>query len=367
MTGTHDSVTDVVVLGLGIHGAATAFELADRGVGVIGIEQFAAGHERGSSHGATRMIRRAYPNPVWNPFVDEAFAGWSRWEAAAGRSFLATTTGLYAHRGPATMQGGRSRSAELGEGATLIPSVSFPDGHGAVYDPDAGVLEAADALEFAHATARDRGAELAFGERVVSWTTDADGVTVTTDTRSIRARRLVVAGGAWVARLLPQYRERFEVWRIVTLSAPTGQELACPPRLGAFSVDMDGGLVFGLPEIGDAGAKVGIDAGPVWDPEVPLGEVTGEEIARLSEAFRTFVPGIDLDGAEAAVCLYTMTQDRRFVIGALPGEPHVIVAAACSGHGFKFGPAVGAAVADLVQGIQRPDLDFVSPDRWETA
>lgn len=359
--------TDVVVLGLGIHGAATTYELTQRGVRVIGIEQFEARHDRGSSHGATRMIRRAYPNPVWNPLVEQAFAGWARWEAAAVESFYTPTTGLYAHRGLATMQGGSSRAVEANEVASLMPSVSFPAGHNAVYDPDAGVLSAARALEFAHTAAQNGGAELSFGERVTSWQHDESGVTVTTDARTIRAGKLVVAGGAWASNLIPQYGEKFEVWRIVTLAARVGQEAAQPPRLGTFSVDMDGGLVFGLPEIGDAGAKVGIDAGPVWNPEIPVGDVTESEIDQLTQLFRAFVPDIDLEGAEAVACLYTMTPDLRFVIGELPDQPHVIAAAACSGHGFKFGPAVGAAVADLVQGIARPDLDFVSPNRWETA
>ncbi|PWB96019.1 FAD-dependent oxidoreductase [Salinibacterium hongtaonis] len=361
------SETDVVVLGLGIHGAATAYELALRGVKVVGIEQFEALHDRGSSHGATRMIRRAYPNPVWNPLVGEAFDGWARWEAAAGATFYTPTTGLYAHRGEATMQGGRSRAVEAGHVTALMPSVSFPEGHNAVYDPDAGVLAAASALEFAHSAARRHGAELSFGERVISWESDENGVTVTTDARSIRASKLVVAGGAWASSLLPRYSERFEVWRIVTLAARTGQTCAQPPMLGTFSVDMDGGLVFGLPEIGDAGAKIGIDAGPVWDPNTPVGDATPAEVDRLTQLFRAFVPDIDLEGAEAVACLYTMTPDLRFVIGEIPGQANVIAAAACSGHGFKFGPAIGAAAADLAQGIARPDLDFVSPMRWEAA
>lgn len=359
--------TEVVVLGLGIHGSAAAYELAARGVGVIGLEQFAARHDRGSSHGATRMTRRAYPSAAWNGFVDEAFAGWDRWEAAAGEQFYVATSGLYAHRGAGTMQGGRSRAVGADEAAGLMPSVRLPDGYHAVHDPDAGVLEAARALAFAQRAAEAAGAELSFGETVLSWSVDDGVVTVTTDARSIRTGRLVLAGGAWASRLLPRYAERFEVWRIVTLSARPGQAVAQAPNLGSFSVDLPDGLVFGLPELGDAGAKVGVDAGPVWDPDVAVGEATVEEVAQLTELFTRLVPDIDLDGAEAVACLYTMTPDKRFVLGELPGSPEVITAAACSGHGFKFGPAVGAAVADLVQGVPRPDLDFVSPARWENA
>lgn len=357
------AVHDTVVLGLGIHGSATTYELARRGLDVVAVERFAPGHERGSSHGATRMIRRAYPSPVWNDLVDRAYAGWDRWAAAAGAPFLHTTGGLYAHRGAPTMQGGASRTAPAAAWPTLAPSLRPPESYGAVHDPDAGVVEAARALAFAQSAAVDAGAELRFGETVLDWQVEDGVVTVRTDVGTLRARRLVLAGGAWAPQLVPDAAAFFEVWRIVTLTVPRGQTVAQPPALGCFSVDLPDGLVFGLPEAAGSGAKIGIDAGPVWDPEVPVAAPTDAEVAHLAELLERFVPGIVTEGGEAVACLYTMTPDKRFVVGPLPDAPEVLVAAACSGHGFKFGPAIGEAVADLVQGIDRPDLDFLSPAR----
>jgi sarcosine oxidase len=86
-------------------------------------------------------------------------------------------------------------------------------------------------------------------------------------------------------------------------------------------------------------------------------------VAGLVELIERYVPGIDAAPYEVASCLYTMTEDKRFTIGALADAPEVIVAAACSGHGFKFGPAVGEAVADLYEGVPRDDLDFISTAR----
>lgn len=356
------TVPDAIILGLGVHGSAAAYELAYRGLDVVAIEQFERGHERGSSHGATRMIRRAYPHADWNELVRHAYRGWERWERRSGARFLHPTGGAYAHRDGA-LQGGRSRVTDLAEAADLFPSLSLPAGYHATVDPDAGVLAAAAALGWAQDAAIDAGAELAFGETVLSWASTADGVSVTTDRRVLHARHLVIAGGPWLSTLLPEIGIHAEVWRILTYSAPAGQAVAQAPALGAFSVDLDEGLVFGLPELGDAGAKLGIDAGLIWDPSVPVAPATAAETAHLIDLMRQFVPALDTDGGEAAACLYTMTPDKRFVIGELPGQPGVIVAAACSGHGFKFGPAIGEAIADLVDGISRPDLDFLSPDR----
>jgi sarcosine oxidase len=361
------TVHDAVVLGLGIHGSAAVFESARRGLDVVGVEQFLPGHGRGSSHGATRMIRRAYPHPVWNELVQHAYRGWDRWGRADGSPFVHRTGGLYTQPGESAMQGGRSAAAPAATWADLAPSLRPPAGYAAIHDPDAGVVEAARALEFAQSAARRAGAELRFEESVLGWDVSDGVVTVRTDRGELQARRLVVAGGPWAGRLVPGRPDFFEVWRILTFTAPAGQAVARPPALGCFSVDLPEGLVFGLPEIAGSGAKVGIDAGPIWDPARPVAPPTADETAHLAELLRRFVPGIETAGGEAMACLYTMTPDKRFVLGPLPDRPEVIFASACSGHGFKFGPAIGEAIADLVEDIDRPDLDFLSPARMAAA
>lgn len=357
---------DVVVVGLGIHGSAAAYALAERGLSVIGIEQFEPTHTRGSSHGATRMIRRAYPNAIWNPLVDRAFAAWRRWEEASGLTLLHTTGGLFAHAEAGKLQGPDCEVVGPDRFAELMPSLSLPEGYSAVYDPSAGVLEAEDALAFALGAAVSSGATLRFGEKLVSWVQTEDGVLVETDRGSIRAGKLVLALGPWVGRVIPELAHFFEVWRIVTIATPPGQAAITPPHLGTFSVDLPEGLVFGLPDIAGHGLKLGVDAGPVADPAQPPPPPTTEEIERLRALLGQVVPAADLTELEAVACLYTMTPDRRFVVGALPWSPDVIVAAACSGHGFKFGPAVGDAVADFCQGVERPDLEFLAVARAVT-
>jgi monomeric sarcosine oxidase len=356
--------TDVVVVGLGIHGSAAAYELARRGVGVVAIDQFEEGHHRGSSHGRTRMIRRAYPNPAWNDLVARAFDGWDRWSAASGRTLVRPTGGLYAHRGEAQLQGPGCELVESPERMReLMPSFAVPDGYRAVHDPSAGVVEAADAVEVARVGARTAGAELAFGEEMLSWRSTDGGVVVDTGGRTLRASRLVLATGAWVGRVLPRFADLFEVWRIVTVTLRAGQAVAMPPALGALSVDRPEGLVFGIPDAAGNGFKAGVDAGPVWDPAQPPAPPSATEVAALVDLMTGYVPGVDPDVVEAASCLYTMTEDRRFLLGRLPDQPEVVVAAACSGHGFKFGPAIGEAVADLATGVDRPDLGFVGVER----
>lgn len=355
---------DAVVLGLGVHGSAATASLARRGHRVVGIERFAAGHVRGSSHGRTRMIRRAYPNPVWNPFVARAYAAWESLERESGTTLVHRTGGVYAHEGASQLQGPDCVAlASPEEVAERMPGLRVPDGYGAVYDPNAGVLEAEAALAALRSSAAGNRADLRFGERVEGWDTTAHGIVVRTDRGEIRAERLVVAAGPWAGSILPALAPLVEVWRILTLTVAPGQTVAMPPQLGSFSVDRAEGLVFGIPDAAGGGFKLGVDAGAVWDPEVPVAPATPDEIDDMRALMSRYVPGIDTSAAEAAACLYTMTDDKRFVIGALADAPEVIAVSACSGHGFKFGAAVGDAVADLYEGDPRTDLDFVSTAR----
>ncbi|RKT35797.1 sarcosine oxidase [Microbacterium sp. AG1240] len=355
---------DVVVLGLGVHGSAAVASLARRGHRVVGLERFAAGHARGSSHGRTRMIRRAYPNPVWNGFVAEAYDAWAALERESGRTLIHRTGGVYAHEGASQLQGPDCVAlADPAAVAGVFPGLRIPEGYGAVYDPNAGVLEAEAALDVLRASATGNGADLRFGARVDGWDTTSSGVVVRTGDDEIRADRLVVAPGSWAARMLPALAPIVEVWRILTLTVAAGQPVAMPPRLGAFSIDRPEGLVFGIPDAAGNGLKIGVDAGPVWDPEEPVAPATPAEIDALRALMSDYVPGIDTSVVEAAACLYTMTEDRRFVLGPLADAPEVIAVSACSGHGFKFGAAVGEAVADLHEGRSRDDLSFISTER----
>ncbi|WP_162893136.1 N-methyl-L-tryptophan oxidase [Microbacterium halotolerans] len=357
---------EVIVLGLGVHGSAAAAALARRGIDVIAIDRFAPGHRRGSSHGRTRMIRRAYPDPVWNDLVLRAFDGWRALEEESGAQLVHRTGGLYAHRGEAQLQGpGCVVVEDPAEMADLMPGLAVPDGYRAVHDPSAGVIEAEQAMAAFHGVAAERGADVRWNTVVDGWDSTGDGVSVRTDAGDLRARRLIVAGGSWMGGLVPELAPLLEVWRILTLTVPADQPIGEPPNLGAFSVDHPDGLVFGVPDAAGNGVKLGIDAGPLWDPETPVEAQTDAETARLQELLGGFVPGLDTTSVESAACLYTMTADRRFIIGPLRRAPQVIVASACSGHGFKFGPAIGEALADIATGVMRDDLAFISTTRRE--
>ncbi|MFF7474011.1 N-methyl-L-tryptophan oxidase [Streptomyces sp. NPDC008092] len=356
---------DAVVVGLGVHGGAALRQLAERGLDVLGIERFAAGHDRGSSHGATRMIRRAYPHPDWDGLVDTAYRAWSELEQAAGTRLVDVTGGLYAAPGerPDPLRGPGCRAVDRAEAARIFPGLRLPEGFTAVHDPAAGIIDARAALRAQLALAERAGATIADRTRVTGWRPDGDGVVVRTPDGEVRARRLVLCAGPWTPSLLPSLAAHLTVTRIVNayFAADPAGPLG-PGGLGSFSVDLPEGLLYGFPAADGRGLKAGLDSGPAWDPEAARPAATDAELALLARAVRRVLPGAG-PVTESLTCLYTMTPDRRFLVGEVPGVPQALLASACSGHGFKFGPAIGAALADLVCELPRPDLDFLSPAR----
>ncbi|MFI9757256.1 N-methyl-L-tryptophan oxidase [Streptomyces sp. NPDC051963] len=359
---------DAIVVGLGVHGSAALHRLAARGLDVLGLEQYASGHELGSSHGATRMIRRAYPHPDWDGLVDTAYRAWADLEEAAKTQLLDITGGLYAAPldRPDPLRGPGCRQVDPDEAARIFPGLRLPAGFGAVHDPGAGIIDARETLRAQLTLAERAGAAVLDRTPVLGWEPDGDEVVVRTADGELRTRRLVLCTGPWTAAQVPSLASHLTVTRIVNAyfaadpEGPLGRS-----GLGSFSVDLPQGLLYGFPAADSRGLKAGLDSGPAWDPDAPRPPASADELALLAEAVAEVLPGAG-PVTESLTCLYTMTADRRFLVGEVPGMPQVLVASACSGHGFKFGPAIGEALADLVCGTARPDLEFLSPARLLT-
>jgi selenocysteine lyase/cysteine desulfurase/glycine/D-amino acid oxidase-like deaminating enzyme len=356
---------DAIVVGLGVHGTAALRHLAARGLDVLGLEQYGLGHDLGSSHGETRMIRRAYPHPDWDALVDTAYRAWSELEGTSKAQLLDITGGLYAapKDRPDPLRGPGCRQVDAGEAARIFPGLRLPSGFSAVHDARAGIIDAQETLRAQLSLAERSGAHILDHAPVLGWEPNGDEVVVRTAKAVLRTRRLVLCTGPWTAAQVPSLAPHLTVTRIVNayFAADPAGPLG-PSGLGSFSVDLPQGLLYGFPATDGRGVKAGLDSGPLWDPQAPRPEATADELALLAEAVAQVLPGAG-PLTESLTCLYTMTADRRFVVGEVPGAPQVLVASACSGHGFKFGPAIGEALADLVCGIARPDLDFLSPDR----
>lgn len=356
---------DVCVLGLGVIGAATTLELARRGVRVVGLERFGLPHERGSSGGPNRLIRKAYfEHDDYVPLLHRAYEAWETLEAELGATLLHRTGLLYLgpEDGPLLTGVRRARDAyglrvdELDRDAVSGAHPMFRQAadHHALFEPDAGFVLADAAVLGMIRLAHARGATVRGEVEVRGARWDADGATLDTTGGPVRASRVVIAAGPWTSAALPALGLAapcpLEVTRqSVGFVAPAGD--ACDlGRMPCFAIEERGepGIWYGFPRLPGAPAMKCARhvPGPVVDPDDVPRDTTAADRAELDAVFR-HLPAAAGPITAMRTCLYTMSPDGHFVIGRHPDEPRVTVACGFSGHGFKFGPVMGEVLADL--------------------
>jgi len=351
-----------LVVGGGVHGLSTAWQLATRGVERVAlVERFRLHHDRGSSHGQARITRTTYSDERYVRLVGVAHAeDWPRLERESERTLIHRCDGLFF--GPpegdlprwaaavAAAGAGGVQRLEVAEARRRFPAFAFPDAEFVLHDTTGGVVAAADTLLALDRRCRVEGVHVLEETRVLAIDPATDPVVIDTDRGRLLAERVVVTAGAWVADLVPAMRGAVHVSRqhVGYFDAGPAGEFGRFP-VWVYLGDEARGLYYGLPAFGGPGIKAalhGVGEGDD-DPEAHPGPDAGA-IARVRE-FLGAQLAIRVGGAlKAETCLYTNTPDERFVIGPLPGHPNVVVGSICSGHGFKFGPLAGRLLAGLV-------------------
>jgi sarcosine oxidase len=355
---------DVVVCGLGAAGSAALHHLARRGVRVLGLERFAPGHDRGSSHGATRIFRLGYfEHPSYVPLLHRAQALWRELEAASGRPLL-HVTGIAEIGAPdgvlvpgtlasARQHGLRHEVLAAPELARRFPAFRVPPDYVAVVQPDGGFVEVEPSLAAQIALATAAGAELRAGERVTAIEPGAGGVRIVTERGTVAAKTAIIAAGPWTGSLLPGLSARLRVTREVTgWFEPADATPFAPGRFPVFIIESRHGMHYGVPPHGGAAVKAAKHhhRDQAVDPDAYDRTVSADDERLIRMALADHIPAANGRLRAAKTCLYTMTPDGDFLIDRLPGHPNVIVASPCSGHGFKFAPVIGEILADLATG-----------------
>jgi sarcosine oxidase len=376
---------DVIVAGLGGMGSAAAYHLAARGKRVLGLERHAPVHDRGSSHGESRIIRQAYfEDPAYVPLLLHAYELWEGLERETGRDLMSLVGALMI--GPP-------------DGALVSGSVASADEHGLPYeilsaselkrrypifepDPDvvalyeerAGFVRPEAGVKAHLDLASSLGAELRFEERITSWEAGSSGVRVETERGSYEAERLVVSAGAWAGELLAGLGLPLEVTRQILFwfRPEGGVEPYAPERVPIWIYEPDdGNMFYSFPAVDGADTvKVAFfraDGKPT-NPETIDREVHGEEVEFIRGYLARHVPSMNGDLVAAKTCMYTNTPDEHFVISTHPDHPHISIAAGFSGHGYKFCSVVGEILADLAtEGKTEHPIDLFSPARLTNA
>ena len=366
---------DHIVLGVGGFGSSALYHLARRGRRVLGIERFDVPHDRGSSHGETRIIRKAYfEHPDYVPLLVRAYDLWRDLERESGRRLL-EICGLVLAGAPESEAIAGVRLAARLHGVAVedvgreaarrrFSAFQIPDGNDVLFEPDGGYLHVEDCVRTHAKLAIRHGAELRTGEAVRSWQSDGTRVRVVTDRAEYSADSLVITAGAWASQVLAELGLPLTVvrktlhWHRVRSSSP--------PEHPTFYFDRPAGSFYGFPCIDGHTVKLAQHSGgePVADPLAVDRTLRESDAAPIREFVTECMPHLEPQTERHAVCLYTNTPDHHFVIDRHPEFANVVLGAGFSGHGFKFTSVLGDVLADLaVKGQTDLAIGFLGLDR----
>lgn len=411
---------DAIVVGLGAMGSAATYQLAKRGARVLGLDMFPLGHDRGSSHGHHRMIRRSAYRPEIAAMIARAFTLWRELEAESGRNILnligevalfdpaasarqlrrrawaegaQRRTGAEANwRGGEEANGHRAgdtapapprsfaaadldltmggRREVLDEAAlrARFPGFRLGEGMAATYEAEAGFLRPEVGVA-AHLTVAERhGATIRRPVAVTGWRADGAGVAVETAEGTLRADRLVLAAGPWSAELLADLGLPLRVVRIVNAYfAPARPEWwAAANGAPDFLLTVREGSFYGMPSIEGIGLKIGRhDNGEPTTARTIRREIGAAEVDELRTVLDRYMPGASGPVTQLVTCMYTMTPDEQYIIEPHRDHPQVAYGCGCSGTSYKFSGVIGEMLADLaLTGATGYDTEFIASRRF---
>lgn len=370
---------DAVVLGLGGVGSFALRALARRGVRVLGLEQFAVGHDRGSSHGGTRVFRHAYfEHADYVPLLIESSQDFRALGKAVERPLLESCgTLLIGERGCEVLSASlRSANAhgipvhELDADAlrARYPLFRVPDSHAGLLEPSGGFVRPEASIHAAIFDAREHGAEVREEVRVRHLAEVEDHVVLSAADGEIRARRLIVTTGAWTARLVPELERHLRVTlQVQAWIAARDPASIRSDRMPAWLIARGSEPpLYGLPAdpqvAGTPLTKIAIHGrDESTDADVSRRELTSADHEELMALVRDWLPRLGGNLVSAKSCLYTVSPDDHFIVDRAPHSDRTWIVAGLSGHGFKLTPALGRAVADLaLDGSTSRPIEFLN-------
>ncbi len=369
------------VIGGGIMGAAAAYALARRGAAVTLFEQFALGHDCGSSHGPTRLFRTAYfEHPDYVPLLKRAAAGWRALETESGASLLAMTGVFMAGAAQSALIEGTLRAAEehrlpierlpRAQANSRFPWVCLDAHMETLIEPEAGFIYADRAIAAFLSGARTHGANIMDRTPIRGWRKNGAQIEITTEMERLKFDRMIAAPGAFAAALLGEPGALVRPMRKALFwTSPGDDRLTVERGFLPFGIEEDDGRFFyGFSAIDSGGVKVGEHTGGAFvsSPEDDAPEAASTARADIEAFLARRAPGLSPHISKQQSCLYEMSPDGHFIIDTHPDCDSVVFAIGHSGHGFKFAPVIGEALADLaIKGETLRDFCFLTLARFE--
>lgn len=371
---------DYAVVGVGAMGSFALWELAKQGKSVLGFDRYPPGHDKGSSHGDTRIHRTAYKaGDEYLPYLFEAGEIWKNLNELTGTEIYTQVGSLMIADERSDILGPAFKGSEdydlaydhlKGlEAQTRFPQHHFKRNDELHYDYEAGFVRPELAIQTVSQLAIDEGARLHIGRDVEKIEVDDSGVTIHYGEEEYRVGHVIVAAGSWINDIMPEFDFPLEITRqILFWFRAYEPEQFMPEHFPVFSRETGEHNWYGFPTIDGKTVKIAIhDHGKeVKDPNKIDREVRDEDKGVLPDLIRSYFPGLDPDPVAGKVCTYTNTPKDRFLLGPTSKAQNTTVLGGGSGHGFKFAPVLGKLAAESAAGLPTSlDIDMFDPDRFD--
>lgn len=378
---------DVIVIGVGSMGAPTCYYLAERGMKVLGVEQFDIPNQKSSHGGQSRLIRKAYfENPDYVPLLELAYKNWKVFEERTNSQFYYPTGLLYSGMANEELLSGLVQSSSLyhvpleefdaSKQESHVPQFHLPNQYTTILEPDAGFVTPEKAILAFKEEAENLGARIQTNEAVMEWSSDSNGVKVKTTKGTYSAGKLVITAGPWTNRIVDELPTNLKITQqLLTWIRPKNPEAFQLGNFPCWGIQEEGdpGLYYGFPimqepgPFGETGLKVAHHIlGDEIDPSNKDNFDEKEEVKKLMSMLDRYLPEAVGELLHVKSCLYSNTPDSEFIIDILPQHnDRVSIACGFSGHGFKFAPAIGEIMADFAtDGKTKHPVEFLHSSRF---
>ncbi|OLS21111.1 MAG: Monomeric sarcosine oxidase [Candidatus Heimdallarchaeota archaeon LC_2] len=356
---------DVIVIGAGAMGSATTYYLAKSGKKVLLLEQFEFLHPKGSSHGESRIIRRAYPEKHFADLMLHAYDLWNELERETMREIIKKTGGLdMGHKDNKDLNSLEEACKSLdinyekldAENLRIrFPNLIVPEDYAGIYQSDAGIINATQAVSMFQELARGYNAQLVDYSKVERINTENSKIEITANQIIYTASKLIITSGAWINSILALIGAKIQldvdIWKMTIAYWKVLDEVNfTPPKFPIF-INWGDEAYYGFPI---AERENYIKIGPHYKSEI-IQDVENKSLEpnqqvaeKLSNYVSTRFRNIESKPIDLQSCLYTMTSDENFIVDFHPDNPNIIIGAGFSGHGFKFTPLIGKMISQMV-------------------
>ena len=356
------NIYDVIIIGLGAMGSAASYYLSKNGVKVLGLDTYEPPHKLGSSHGHTRVIREAYHEGTsYVPIVKRAYELWNELDHEIEDKLILEYGGMYLGDDGKYLSDAKKSAKKYDIPIKEFSSKEIKEKYNILNPPNnfKGLLENRSGAVFPEkaisnflSKSINNGSSHNYNEKVIGWGKQSKFYKVETDKNNYFAEKLIFSSGAWIKNLVPSLKLPVKIERQVLfwfdpIKDKDRFHYSNMPNTGW---DLDNGMEFYTqPNIENKGFKVAMHHNGKFISENDLNrESNADDLSIVKNFLEEYIPLANGKLIDSRVCVYTNTPDFDFIIDFYPNDENIIICSPCSGHGFKFTPAIGEICSEFV-------------------